>query len=328
MSPSENRPRRAKVALTGASGFIGATVAPYLIKQGHEVVALCRSAAAAEKARSLGLEAKVLDLFDRAALEAVLRGADAIVHMAARLEFFGPYELFHRDNVQLTELLLQAAKAVGVPRFVYVGAAAVVVGSRSPQPFAESAVLREWPAGAYGRTKLLAERAVLAAEKPDFETIVLRPPFVWAKDAPAFDNIAQATQKGQFLWINGGRYSVATIHVQNLAAAIGAALQTPRASGVYFVTDGERIAFRDLIGAALRSRGLRPPRLSMPRWMVWLSAHSMALLWRMLRLRGAPPITPIIVDLIGAGVWLDDGKARRELGYRNAVKATEELAAM
>ncbi len=317
-----------KIALTGASGFIGATVAPFLIEQGYTVTALCRSESSAARVRALGAQAQVLDLFDPASLAAVLRGSHAVLHMAARLEFFGDYSLFHRDNVTLTETLLQAAKAAGVQRFVYVSAAAVVVGSRSKQPFTEAAVLADNPAGAYGRTKLLAERAVLAAQSPNFQTIALRPPFVWGEAAPAFDSIAQATHKGQFVWINGGRYSVATIHVRNLAAAIDAALRAPAATGAYFVTDGERILFRELIGAALRSRGQQPPRLSLPRWMVMLSAQFMAVLWRVLQLRGAPPITPIIVDLIGAELALDDSRARTELGYRNAVKASQELAVL
>ena len=318
-----------RIAITGASGFVGSGVVPYLVSKNHEVLALCRSESSAAKARALGAEAVVLDLFEPEAVARTLAGRDAVVHMAARLEFFGPYADFQRDNVELTRILTGATRAAGVSRFIYVGAAAVVIGAPGSQPYDESTPHGPAPAGAYGTTKAIAETHVLeAGTDPELNTIVLRPPMVWGKSAPAFDAIADSVRSGQFMWIDGGHYSVGTIHVDNLAAAIASALDTPTATGTFFVTDGESIAFRDLVSAALQARGVKPPRMSLPRPVVYLSAWLMEAVWRLLRLKGAPPITRIIVELIGGELRVSDAKAREELGYTNRVSITEGLAGL
>jgi nucleoside-diphosphate-sugar epimerase len=253
---------------------------------------------------------------------------DAVVHMAARLDFFGPYSSFYEDNVLLTERFLRASRASGVAVFVYIGAAAVAIGSKSPFPLNETAPLVDRPAGAYGRTKALAERSVLANNSDVMRCIALRPPLVWADDAPVFDSIAEAVLKRQFLWISGGRYSVATIHVQNLAAAIHSALRSKEASGAFFISDGERIEFRKLVEALLEARGLAPPTLSLPRWMARIGAWCAERTWDLLNLSGRPPITNTLIDLIGGEFRISDARARDVLGYRNRISVIDALAAL
>lgn len=207
-----------------------------------------------------------------------------------------------------------------------IGAAAVAIGSPDPFPLNERARLVAKPAGAYGTTKLLAERTVLSGVSPYLRRVVLRPPLVWAEDAPVFDSIATSVSKGEFVWIDGGRYSVATIHVKNLASAILAALSSPTGNGAYFISDGENIQFRKLVETALRSKGLKPPRLSLPRSFARLSATITETAWGCLRFSGRPPITTTLVDLIGGEFRIDDTRARQELSYRNRISIEDGLA--
>jgi nucleoside-diphosphate-sugar epimerase len=316
----------AKIAITGATGFVGRYVVPVLGAAGHEVTALVRSPASAQAAEALGASSVVCDLSDPAALATALEGAQSVVHMAARLDFSGAYPDFFADNVLLTERVLAASEAAGVPRFVHVGAAAVAIGAKAPSPLTETAEPCGRRAGHYGATKWLGEQRVMARNSDRFRCIVLRPPLVWAEDAPVFDTIAAAAAGRRFVWIDGGRYSVATIHAENLAAGIGAALTQDALAGVYFVSDGECLPFRELVGTALKARGMPVPGLSLPRWAASLSGWGMEMLWRVFRLQGSPPITPSLVDLIGGDFRIDDSKARRALGYRDRVSVAEGLA--
>jgi nucleoside-diphosphate-sugar epimerase len=317
-----------KIAITGGSGFVGRHVLPYLKSKGYEVKAFVRSAEAAQKVESYGALPVMCDMGNADSLINAIKGSDAVVHMAARLGFFGSYHSYYEDNVVLTERFLKASISSGVKKFIYVGAAAVAIGSKSPFPLNETSALADRPAGAYGTTKRIAENVVLSGFGVDLSCIALRPPLVWASDAPVFDSIAASVLKRQFVWIDGGRYSVATIHVDNLAAAIHAGLNSKEASGAFFVSDGENIEFRKLIDTALLARGIAPPTLSIPPSIARIGGGFAEQSWRLLNLPSCPPITTTLVDLIGGEFRIDDSRARDVLGYKNHISISEGLASL
>ncbi len=105
------------VLVTGASGFIGWHVARKLIERGHSVRALIRNGS---QVRELPVETVTGDLRDRASLDAAVAGCGSVFHVAAdyRLWAKDPDELY-QSNVEGTRNMLEAARAVGVDRFVY-----------------------------------------------------------------------------------------------------------------------------------------------------------------------------------------------------------------
>src|SRR5256884_5058302 len=72
-----------KVALTGATGFIGSNVLTELQQHGHEVTALVRGDAQAEAVAARGVTPAVVDLYDRPAVVSVLSDADGAIHTAS-----------------------------------------------------------------------------------------------------------------------------------------------------------------------------------------------------------------------------------------------------
>ena len=72
-----------KVVLTGATGFIGSHVLSELQEHGHEVTAFVRDDAQANTVAARGATPAVADLYDRAAVEGVLAGADGAIHTAS-----------------------------------------------------------------------------------------------------------------------------------------------------------------------------------------------------------------------------------------------------
>src|SRR4051812_40790343 len=74
---------RMKVALTGATGFIGSHVLEDLVEYGHDVTALVRDDAQAENVAARGATPAVVDLHDRAAVVSLLRNADGAIHTAS-----------------------------------------------------------------------------------------------------------------------------------------------------------------------------------------------------------------------------------------------------
>ena len=72
-----------KVALTGATGFIGSHVLTELQDHGHEVTALVRDGARADIVAARGAQAAVVDLYDRPAVVSLLEDADGAIHTAS-----------------------------------------------------------------------------------------------------------------------------------------------------------------------------------------------------------------------------------------------------
>jgi uncharacterized protein YbjT (DUF2867 family) len=72
-----------KVALTGATGFIGSHILTELHEHGHEVTALLRDATQADIAKARGARPVVIDLYDRRAVTSLLADADGTIHTAS-----------------------------------------------------------------------------------------------------------------------------------------------------------------------------------------------------------------------------------------------------
>ena len=159
-----------KVYLSGATGFVGSHVARELREQGAEV------------------RDERVDLLDSGALERVIEGCDAVVHVAALYSYDAPELEFERVNVEGTRTILAAALAKGARRFLHTSTA----GTCGPVPGAiatEEDGPPEWELTVpYKRTKLESERLALAAG-----AVVVNP------TTPVGEGDAKPTPTGQMI---------------------------------------------------------------------------------------------------------------------------------
>lgn len=147
-----------RIALTGATGFVGKALLPLLLEAGHEVVALVR-----DPKVILGPQVHVVrgGLQNEESLRILTKSADVVLHVAGvvsgvrRQDFYGP-------NVEGTVALAKAARQNGVARFIYVSSLAA----------------REPTLNFYGESKAAAEIALQDFAK-DFKLTILRPSAVY-----------------------------------------------------------------------------------------------------------------------------------------------------
>jgi nucleoside-diphosphate-sugar epimerase len=310
--------------VTGGSGFIGGELIRRLVAEGWQVRALGRSAAALAKVAALGAQPVPGDI--AASRIDGLAGVEFVFHSAAWLAG-GDAALAEATNVGGTAAMLAAARAAGVRRFIHVGTEAVLVGGPPIRNADESWPIPDRPIGLYPATKAAAERLVRAANVPGFETIVVRPRFVWGTgDRTLLPRLVQAVKSGQFAWIGGGRYLTSTTHVRNVCEGLVKAARSGTPGRVYFVTDGAAIPFRDMVEALLETQGIAAPRRSIPHALAALVASGGETLWRVLGRSGEPDLSRAVLRLIGEEVTVNDALARRELGYVGSVTRAEGLA--
>jgi dihydroflavonol-4-reductase len=311
-----------RVFLTGATGFIGSSVAEALRERGDEVRALVRSPEKATALRGLGCELIRGDLRDVS--EEVLSGCDAVVHSAAVYKVgvtHSEAEAMREANVGGTERVLDAAIAAGAGRIVCVstvngfgdtkGAVVDETYVRPPGSFVS----------AYDETKWEAHEAARRRAEAGAPVVVAMPGLVYGPgDTSQMGEQVRRAMAGTLPYLSFPALGVNAVYVEDVVRGILLVLDRGRV-GEDYVLGGEITRARELVAAAAQAAGRRPPRLTMPTWAIRLSGP----LGRTpigARLGMPPNVGELITATDGVTYWACDDKARAELGY-----APRDLAA-
>jgi nucleoside-diphosphate-sugar epimerase len=315
--------------VTGGSGFIGGRLLRRLADGGCRVRALARSDTSAAAVERLGAEAVRGDLADRESMAAGAASCEAAFHLAAHLGQWGTRAEFVAGNVTGTENALGACREAGVRRFVHCSTEAALIAGEPLVEVDETSPLRPDSKALYSATKAIAEQTVRGAGGDGFETLVLRPRFVWgAGDTTLLPGILSMVEAGRFAWIGGGTQLTDTTHVDNVVEGLLLAAARGRAGEAYFVTDGDRVVFREFVSALIETQGVEPPTRSLPGAVARPLAATSEAVWRLLRLRGEPPLTRFAVWVSSQECTIDISKARSELGYEPVISRAAGLAGL
>lgn len=254
-----------RIFLTGGTGLIGSHVAGRLRGRGDEVVALVRPTSDTRYLESIGCELATGDLLDAEAASAErMRGADAVIHAAAKVFQAGSREAFLRVNVEGTERMLGAA-ARTAPRFILLSSVAVYAGIRGPRPLTEERWTEADPETQprYPASKHLSERAAWRAHQDGrVRLTTVRPSVVYGeRDRSATPVFVRYGSLPLIPLIGGGRTTLPVVYAGNVAAGVVAALDRPSSEGrAYNLAMDVPVTGRELV--ALLGRGLdRSPRV-------------------------------------------------------------------
>jgi len=277
-------------------------------------------------------------LDDAPAVRAACKGRRTVFHVAARVGVWGRYDDFFRTNVLGTRAVLEGCRAFGVEHVVHTSTPSVVYNGRAIAGADEALPLTEDCPSPYPLTKAMAEAEVLAANGPQLRTIALRPHLIWgAGDPHLVPRVLARARQGRLRIIGDGLNRVDMVHVENavdahLAAERALAGGNQLAAGrAYFITNGEPVLLWEWINALLEALG--EPRIT--RHVSLGMAHTVGglceALWRVLPMKGEPPMTRFIAAELAKDHWFSIAAARRELGYEPRVSmaaGTADLVAV
>lgn len=317
-----------KVLVTGAHGFLGSHVTERLLEAGDAVVALVTPWGDTHNLNAVvshpALTIIRADLTKPDAVDGACDGVDAVVHAAARVSDWGPWEAFYRTNVLASTRLLQASVAAGVGRFVFVSSVAVHTyrGFRD----ADTRLLpRDNVGNAYAYSKILAEDAVLAQR--GIEGVILRPglwPF-GSRDE-TFQRVERALERGSLPLMKRGESVLNTCYAENFAEGVRLALRVNDAAGrSYVIADDGMPSWRELFDELARLVGTAPPRVSVPRRPARAIATGVEATWAALFPRSEPPMTRYRAALMAHDVHFSTAHAREELGFTPAITWREGM---
>jgi nucleoside-diphosphate-sugar epimerase len=301
-----------------------------LVAQGWDVRALHRSPRDAERLRAIGAQPVKGELNDVSALRVGVAGPEVVFHAAALFKMWAPRADFERANIEGTQNLLAAAQAEHVKRFIQIGAAGAHMGDRKPMYTVTEDAPLGFPSWApYLASKARAQDLVLSANRPGgMQTAVILPPLIWGPDMPMLEGVIADVEAGRFAWPAGGTPLVSTAHVDNVCHCALLAAERSPGGRAYFLTDGEDRTIRKVITELLATRGVDAKGRDVPVGFAWFLATLMEGAWKMLSLKGQPPLTRQMLRMVGYDFTLSDQRARTELGYRPIVQWQEGIKAI
>ena len=244
-----------KLAVTGATGFVGSHFLDAVLAAGHQVTALTRRPQTPRE----GVIWVQGDLSDRVALKQLVEGTDAVVHIAGILTAIDQ-AAFQAGNVDGTLSVLAAATASGAHRFVFVSSLAA----------------REPGLSMYGASKAKAEELIA---RSGLDWVVIRPPAVYGTGDREMLELFKMARLGMLLMPPPGRFSI--IHADDLARLLLALVAADAPTKLVIEPDDGRPngwSHREFAGALGRAVGSDPLVLSTPAPLLKVAARADKLL--------------------------------------------------
>ena len=259
-----------RIAMTGATGFVGAETLDQALSVGHHVTALTRRAQP-PRARLKWVPGS---LDQAAGLDTLVRDADVVIHIAGVVNA-PDRDSFEMGNARGTMAVVDAMRKRGVRRLIHISSLAA----------------REPGLSDYGWSKDLAERHVRAS---GLDWTIVRPPAIYGPNDREMLELFRMAKRGIMLLPPGGRLSV--IHVADLAQLLLALADDRDLSlaQTYEPDDGTPTGWdhKDFGAAIGRAVGRSVRILATPAWLLGVAARTD----RLFRGNGAK-LTPDRVDI-------------------------------
>ena len=310
-----------RVAVTGATGFLGGDLAMALHKLGVEVIALGRHP---DKLGAMPMKTVQCDITDITTLRTAFRGCDAVIHAAALSSPWGQRAAFWRSNVLGSRVVTQACQLQGVARLVYISSPAVVFADCDAVNLPDDAAYPQAFSSHYAHSKCVAERDLRASDLP---CVILRPKAIYGVgDTSLLPRIVAAARAGRLPQIGDGSNLIELTHISDATRAVLLALETPLETGhpvPYTITSGERVRLWDVIRRVLGGLGVPStlPVISLPVALrLARTLEGIALVTKR-----EPRLTRYTAQILARTQTYDTTRAALDLGYRAEVSLNDGL---
>ena len=233
-----------RVALTGATGFVGSHILTELRSRGHEVTALVRDDAQAGAVKARGATPVVIDLYDRPAVASLLSSADGAIHTAS------PGDATSADlDSAVVDAAISAFAGTGKP-YLHISGAWVYGNNTAiteQSPFRAPALV-SW------REQI--ERRVL--DEPGMRGAVIVSSVAYGDGGGGIPGLLLGSPRddaGNLIMLGTGQQHWSTVHVADLAEFFRRVLENDAARGYYVIGNRANQTVAELTGAAAIAAG-------------------------------------------------------------------------
>ncbi len=239
------------ILVSGGTGFVGSAIVKELLRRGEQVAVLGRDGDKIRKRLGTSVEARAGDVRDPATLAAAMQGADIVINA---VQFPGsPIEnrrkgwTFEEIDLKGTRHQVDAAKAAGVRRFVYVSGVGAAKG-------ADQHWFRyKWEAETY-------------LQDSGLEWSIIRPTWIFGPEDPSLNRFLGFAKRLPFVPMFGdGKQSMQPVFIDDVGRAVADAALKPEAANTLFEIGGpEVMSMNDVVKTALEVQGKKKLLLHQP----------------------------------------------------------------
>ncbi|EFJ13516.1 hypothetical protein SELMODRAFT_234795 [Selaginella moellendorffii] len=316
--------KKARVLVTGGSGFLGGALIRALLRSGrYEIRALVRriGSVAADfdpELLSGGVEFVAGDVLDLESLVRACDGCQAVIHVAAYVKSWAPDPArFFQVNVGGLKNVIEAVKATAsITKLVYTSSFFAL----GPSKYGEVADEQQVHSGKnfcteYERSKLEAD---IVARNSEVPIVLLYPGVIYGSGRITRGNIIADILIERFNWrlpgyIGFGHDKFSFCHVEDVAAGHIAALERG-APGERFILGGPNKSLEDVFNISASLTGTRRPWFHIPLWLVYVYGYVSTVFARIAGVE--PVVTHPAVSVIKQQWAYSSAKAERLLGYK------------
>lgn len=315
-----------RVALTGATGFVGSALTRRLLAEKQEVRALARASRRADELEARGVTVIRGNLDDAGGIERTIEGAEIVYHLAARVSGAGSEREFMETNVGGTQRVLEACARQGARRVVYHSSLAVYGPGHGSAPIDENSPFDPYPElrGYYPESKIKADQfAASFAREKGLSLVILRPGLIFGPGRISLGLLAFALGKTHFVF---GRPSLhlPVNYIENLLDAIQMAGNwDSRQADEFNIVDDEDLTLGEYHRALNEAAHART--VFLPGWPVEFSAPGVDLATRAMGLMADSRLTKYQVRRMLEDRFYPMKKIRTKLGWKARVPVSEAL---
>jgi nucleoside-diphosphate-sugar epimerase len=315
-----------EVLVTGGNGFVGHHVVSSLLVRGDHVRVLALPHEDTSWLEQRGITVHRGDVCVPASLAPAMRGADAVLHMAAMMHVWRSLREYSAVNVSGTEYVCRAALAAGVQRLVHMSSTSVY-GTPRRGRFDETATVAPFD-DPYPTSKAMGDLVVQRMHiEEGLGAVIVRPDQIFGPgDSLHFGHTAARLRRGRGIVVGRGDNATPLVYVDNIVDGLLLALDGVGIDGEIFnITNDDRITQREYLGAIAREIGAEPPRLHVPYAALAAAAYAAEGLARARKSSERPVITRLGVAFTAGDVRTSISKAQAKLGYVSRVPLREGI---
>ncbi len=318
-----------KALVTGGGGFLGRHIVEQLLARGDEATIFARSNY--PEMEKIGAKLFRGDVQDRETVSHACQGMDAVFHVAARANLWGPWEAFYQTNVVGTQNIIDACREYGVRKLIYTSTPSVIANGQPRSGVDESYPYPDHFDNYYPQTKAMAEQMVVEANGPDLSTVSLRPRVIFGpRDTQLIDRVVARAKAGRLIQIGDGPNKFDVTYIDDATRAHLLAVDalepgSPVAGSIYFISQGEPVNMWEFVNTIITQLGYPPVKRRIPVPVALTIARIIQWTYRTFHLKGEPQLVPFLVNEMTLDFYADISKAKRDFGYEPQISVDEAV---
>ena len=318
-----------KALVTGGGGFLGKAIVLKLLERGDNIRSFSRGDY--PELRKLGVDVVHGDISDAEEVDLAVDGSDVVFHVASKPGIWGPYEEYHRTNVEGTENIITACRNHGIKRLVYTSSPSVVHSGGNVEGIDESTPYAEHFETHYPKTKAIAEQMVLKADSEELATVSLRPHLIWGPgDNHLIPRLIQRGRSGRLRKVGKKTHLVDSVYIDNAAEAhlLAADRLRPGSESLekpILFHKGDPVDINELMSRIIATAGIPPIKRTVPPGFAYAVGWFFEIIYTLFRIKNEPPMTRFLAKQLSTAHWFDISAARQDLGYNPEISIEEGL---